>query len=67
MKAGNVVITLTAAEVRSIFSAVNTAGMLSSGRVVERDSLEGPLVSAVEKLESASGLHAEDVDEWTLA
>jgi hypothetical protein len=62
----NVSVTLSVSEIRSLFSAVNTAGMLSSGRVVDRDALEGALVSALAKLEDASGVERETVDEWAM-
>lgn len=64
MPGRNVSVTLSVNEIRSLFAAVNTAGMLSAGRVDNRDALEGALVSAITKLEAASGVDRETVDEW---
>ncbi len=66
MPSRNVSVTLSVPEIRSLFAAVNTAGMLSSGRVAERDALEGTLMSALSKLEDASGVERETVDEWAM-
>jgi hypothetical protein len=62
----NVSVTLSVSEIRSLFAAVNTAGMLSAGRVADRDALEGTLMSALAKLEDASGVERETVDEWAM-
>ncbi len=67
MPGRNISVILSVNEIRSLFSAVNTAAMLSAGRVVDRDSLEGRLVSAIAKLESASGVDRTCVEEWDLA
>ena len=63
----HVQVRLTAGQIRSIFSAINTAGMLSAGRIRRHDyEQEADLVAAIAALERASGVCQADSDEWLL-
>lgn len=63
----HVQVRLTLRQVESLFSAVNTAGMLSAGRVRRRDAeRDGDLLEAIDALERASGLCQSNADEWVL-
>lgn len=62
----HVQVRLTRRQVKSLFSAINTAGRLSAGRILRRDPLEDDLMDAIEKLERASGLCQGEADEWLL-
>jgi hypothetical protein len=56
---------LTKQEILAIFSAINTAGLHTQGSYAPgADPLESHLVAAIERLESASGLHCAEADEW---
>lgn len=55
---------LTVTQIRSIFAAINTAGMLSAGRINCQPADAGDLVAAISALEKASGLDQAAVDEW---
>jgi hypothetical protein len=58
---------LTRDQVEALFSAVNTAGRLSAGRICRRDrEQECALLAAIDALERASGLCQADADEWLL-
>ncbi len=58
---------LTRDQVKALFSAVNTAGLLSAGRIRRHDSKqEIALLAALDALEQASGLCQADADEWLL-
>lgn len=58
---------LTHEQVKALFSAVNTAGRLSAGRICRRDrDQEFALLAAIDALEQASGLWQADADEWLL-
>jgi hypothetical protein len=58
---------LTPDQVKALFSAVNTAGRLSAGRIRRHDrEQEFALLAAIEALEQASGLWQADADEWLL-
>jgi hypothetical protein len=58
---------LTRDQVKALFSAVNTAGLLSAGRIRRHDSKqEIALLDALAALEQASGLRQTDADEWPL-
>lgn len=58
---------LTKEQVKALFSAVNTAGRLSAGRICRRDrEQECALLAAIDALEQASGLWQADADEWLL-
>lgn len=57
---------LTLDEIRSLFSAINTAGLLSQGRIKRVSPLDYDLQEAVRKLEHESGLFQSDEDEWLL-
>lgn len=65
-QATHIQVRLTRDEIRSIFAAINTAGLLSRGRVKRRSPLDGALLSAIEKLEDRSGLVQAAEDEWPL-
>ena len=62
----HVQVRLTRRQVKILFSAINTAGRLSAGRILRRDPLEDDLMDAIEKLERASGLCQGEADEWLL-
>ena len=62
----HVQVRLTRRQVKSLFSAINTAGRLSAGRILRRDPLEDDLMDAIEKLERASVLCQGEADEWLL-
>lgn len=58
---------LTHEQVKALFSAVNTAGRLSAGRICRHDrDQEFALLAAIDALEQASGLWQADADEWLL-
>lgn len=57
---------LTRDEIRAIFSAINTAGLLSQGRIKRHSPLDRDLDDAVAKLEHCSGLFQGDEEEWLL-
>ena len=57
---------LTVDQVRSIFAAINTAGMLSAGRVKRQPADATHLLDAIARLERATGLDQSLVDEWVL-
>jgi len=58
---------LTKEQVKALFSAVNTAGRLSAGRICRHDrEQESALLAAIDALEQASGLCQADADEWLL-
>jgi hypothetical protein len=58
---------LTREQVEALFSAVNTAGRLSAGRICRHDrEQEFALLAAIDALEQASGLWQADADEWLL-
>lgn len=57
---------LTRDEIRAIFSAINTAGLLSQGRIKRHSPLDRDLDDAIAKLEHKSGLFQGDEDEWLL-
>ena len=57
---------LTRDEIRAIFAAINTAGLLSRGRIKRRSPLDQSLLSAIAKLEDRSGLVQAAEDEWPL-
>lgn len=59
-------VALTESQIRGIFAAINTAGLLSRGRVRRRQRHEAALVSAIERLERASGIEQAEVEEWVL-
>lgn len=59
-------VSLTRDEIRSIFSAINTAGLLSQGRIKRHSPLDRDLDDAVAKLEAESGLFQSDEEEWLL-
>ena len=63
----SVQVNLTREQVKALFSAVNTAGRLSAGRVCRHDQKqEFALLAAIDALEQASGLWQADADEWLL-
>lgn len=63
----HVQVRLTPRQVESLFSAINTAGRLSAGRVRRHDwRQQADLLAAIEKLERASGLCQGEADEWLL-
>lgn len=63
----HVQVRLTAGQVRSLFSAINTAGLLSAGRIRRRDhEQEADLAAAIAALERASGVSQGATDEWLL-
>ena len=57
---------LTRDEIRAIFSAINTAGLLSQGRIKRVSPLDFDLDEAVKKLEHYSGCFLSEEDEWLL-
>jgi hypothetical protein len=57
---------LTKEQVKALFSAVNTAGKLSAGRICRPDRGQWVLLDAIDALEQASGLCQADADEWLL-
>jgi len=58
---------LTKEQVKALFSAINTAGKLSAGRICRPDrEQEFALLAAIDALEQASGLCQADADEWVL-
>ena len=57
---------LTKEQVKALFSAINTAGKLSAGRICRPDRGQGVLLDAIDALEQASGLCQADADEWLL-
>lgn len=61
----SVQVRLTVNEIRSIFAAINTAGMLSAGRISRQPDDATQLLAAIEKLESASGMDQGEIAEWT--
>jgi hypothetical protein len=63
----DVQVRLTPDQIRSLFAAINTAGMLSAGRVRRRDrQQEADLCEAIDALEQASGISQGATDEWLL-
>jgi hypothetical protein len=63
----HVQVKLTREQVKALFSAVNTAGRLSAGRICRHDGgQEFALLAAIDALEQASGLWQADADEWLL-
>lgn len=63
----HVQVCLTPAQVRSLFAAINTAGLLSAGRIRRHDrQQEADLESAIAALEQASGVSQGATDEWLL-
>jgi len=63
----SVQVRLTLEQVEALFSAVNTAGRLSAGRICRHDrEQEFALLAAIDALEQASGLWQADADEWRL-
>ena len=63
----HVQVRLTPDQIRSLFSAINTAGMLSAGRVRRPDhQQQADLLAAIDALERASGLCQGEADEWLL-
>ena len=62
----NVQVRLTVGQVESLFSAINTAGLLSVGRIRRPDERADDLLAAIDALERASGLCQADADEWPL-
>jgi hypothetical protein len=60
-------VSLTRRQVRSVFAAINTAAMLSAGRIQRRDeSQDMALAALISTMERASGVLLEEVDEWLL-
>lgn len=57
---------LTVSQIRSIFAAINTAGMLSAGRIIRQPADADELLDAISALERASGLDQATIDEWRL-
>ncbi len=63
----HVQVKLTPEQVKALFSAINTAGWLSAGRICRHDrEQEFALLAAIDALEQASGLWQADADEWLL-
>lgn len=62
----SVQVRLTVNEIRSIFAAVNTAGMLSAGRISRQPDDATQLLDAIAKLENASGIDQGEVSEWVI-
>lgn len=63
----HVQVRLTTDQIRSLFAAINTAGMLSAGRILRHDHNQAAdLEAAIGALERASGLCQGDADEWLL-
>lgn len=63
----HVQVCLTQAQIRSLFAAINTAGMLSAGRIRRPDhKQEADLMAAIDALEAASGISQGATDEWLL-
>lgn len=63
----HVQVRLTPRQVESLFSAINTAGRLSAGRVLRHDyKQQADLMAAIDALERASGLCQGKADEWAL-
>ena len=62
----HVQVSLTIDQVQSLFSAINTAGLLSAGRIRRLQPQEESLSAAIESLESASGLLQSEAGEWPL-
>lgn len=63
----SVQVRLTVGQIRSIFSAINTAGMLSAGRIRRVDQKQtADLIAAIDTLEKASGVDQAEIDEWLL-
>lgn len=56
-------VSLSKTEIKAIFAAINTADTVTAG-VVEHQRFS--LVSAIAKLERASGIDRCSVEEWTL-
>lgn len=59
-------VALTEPQIRGIFAAINTAGLLSRGRILRHQRHEAALVAAIERLERASGIEQAEVEEWVL-
>lgn len=59
-------VALTESQIRGIFAAINTAGLLSRGRILRRQRHEDALVAAIDRLERASGVEQAEVEEWIL-
>lgn len=57
-------VALTTQQIRSLFAAVNTAGLLSAGMVDAQPADCDALCDAIAVLEAASGIGQSDVDEW---
>ena len=63
----HVQVRLTTGQIRSLFAAINTAGMLSAGRIRRPDlQQEADLLAAIDALETASGISQGATDEWLL-
>jgi hypothetical protein len=63
----SVQVKLTREQVKAVFSAINTAGRLSAGRICRNDrEQEVALLAAIDAIEQASGLWQADADEWLL-
>jgi len=62
----HVQVKLTREQVKALFSAINTAGWLSAGRICRPDRGQWVLLDAIDVLEQASGLSQADADEWLL-
>lgn len=66
-KETRVQVKLTREQVKAVFSAINTAGRLSAGRICRHDRRQDfALLAAIDALEQASGLWQADADEWLL-
>lgn len=60
-------VSLNRRQIRSIFAAINTAAMLSAGRIQRRDEPQDrSLFAFVSAVERATGILLEEVDEWLL-
>ena len=60
-------VSITRRQIRSVFAAINTAAMLSAGRIHRRDeSQDRALASFISTMERATGFLLEEVDEWPL-
>ena len=60
-------VSLTRRQIRSIFAAINTAAMLSAGRIYRRDEAQDRALAAlISTMERATGVLLEEVDEWLL-
>ena len=60
-------VSLTRRQIRSIFAAINTAAMLSAGRIHRRDEAQDRALAAfILTMERDTGILLEEVDEWLL-